>query len=189
MKDRTGRQRRRRARAHWLLAFAAVGVAAVQDAWAQSFDKSWVVANSGTQPAAVDATLRAGGSTFIGGTFDYVGPDTGGAGITTVGVPPGTPTGLPHVDGTVHAIVVDPNGGWWIGGEFHEGGRRLRDEPRARRRERQRRHRLHAEPERPGAGARGQQHRGLRRRRLHDDRRIVADELREPLEQLQRDDV
>lgn len=60
-------------------------------------------------------------TTYIGGSFSFVGPYTGG------GVPISAATakpvpGFPIVNGTVHACVSDGKGGWFIGGDFTRVG-------------------------------------------------------------------
>jgi hypothetical protein len=58
---------------------------------------------------------------YIGGSFTYVGPNTGS------GVPIDTTTGnrvspFPKVNGGVYAVVPDGSGGWFIGGGFTRVG-------------------------------------------------------------------
>ena len=57
------------------------------------------------------------GTTYIGGEFTYVGPNTGGAGAldATSGDPDMT---FAPVAGTVDAAVTDGAGGYYIGGDF-----------------------------------------------------------------------
>src|SRR5438128_1730809 len=93
-------------------------------------------ADLGTTPAqtwvtngVVDAIAPAGGVTYIGGRFNYVGPRTGfGVGISAS---TGQSTGLPEITGhpptadftEVNAAVADGSGGWFVGGLFsHAGG-------------------------------------------------------------------
>jgi hypothetical protein len=61
------------------------------------------------------------GTTYIGGSFTYVGPMTGSAAAlnATSGAPDMT---FPYVDGTVHAAVTDGAGGYYIGGDFTKVG-------------------------------------------------------------------
>ena len=68
----------------------------------------------------VRAIAQSGDTTYIGGDFTYVGPNTGS------GVPFDAATGQPvapyaKVFGTVRASVPDGSGGWYIGGEFTTG--------------------------------------------------------------------
>jgi len=70
---------------------------------------------------AVRAIVVNGPTTYIGGDFSYVGPNTG------TGVPINTTTGVaiasfPKVNGTVYATVPDGSGGWYIGGAFTQVG-------------------------------------------------------------------
>jgi len=69
----------------------------------------------------VHSILPAGNVTYIGGSFTYVGPHTG------CGAPVDTPSGsplepYPQVEGTIHAVVPDGSGGWFIGGSFTRVG-------------------------------------------------------------------
>jgi hypothetical protein len=61
------------------------------------------------------------GTTYIGGGFTYVGPNTGDAAAldATSGAADMT---FPYVDGTVHAAVTDGVGGYFIGGDFTQVG-------------------------------------------------------------------
>jgi len=63
----------------------------------------------------------AGGTTYIGGDFTYVGPNTGGAAAldATSGAPD---LALPLVEGTADAAVSDGAGGYYIGGVFTRVG-------------------------------------------------------------------
>jgi ubiquitin-protein ligase len=58
---------------------------------------------------------------YIGGSFNYVGPNTGnGVGIdNSTG---NTVSGFPYVNGDIYAVVPDGSGGWYIGGEFTSVG-------------------------------------------------------------------
>jgi hypothetical protein len=65
----------------------------------------------------VHAVLSAGGRTYLGGTFDQVGPNTGFG----VQLDPATgtlPSSFAKVDGHVYVTVPDGDGGWYIGGDF-----------------------------------------------------------------------
>src|SRR6185503_20568494 len=67
--------------------------------------------------STVYAMAKSGNTLYIGGNFSQVGPPTGS------GVPVDPATGLPsgnfpRVTGTVHAVVPDGSGGWYIGGDF-----------------------------------------------------------------------
>src|SRR5262245_48586955 len=70
---------------------------------------------------AVYSTAIAGGTIYVGGIFQRIGPATGSA--VPLDAASGTPLALPRVAGTVKAIVTDGSGGWYIGGSFtHVGG-------------------------------------------------------------------
>jgi hypothetical protein len=61
---------------------------------------------------AVYTMVRDGTTTYLGGSFTYVGPNTGH------GVPLDTTTGspvipYPKVNGTVYAVAPDGSGGWY----------------------------------------------------------------------------
>ncbi len=69
----------------------------------------------------VMSVFPAGNTTYIGGTFTYVGPYTG------YGVPLDTSSGdpiqdYPKVNTGVSAAVPDGSGGWYIGGHFTQVG-------------------------------------------------------------------
>ena len=53
---------------------------------------------------------------YLGGSFTYLGPLTGNAGIVDLegNLIPGSPV----VNGTIHTIIEDGNDGWFIGGAF-----------------------------------------------------------------------
>ena len=78
------------------------------------------------QAWVTNGTVRAictapDGTAYIGGDFDYVGPNTGnGAALdATSGA---RDTAFPQVNGTVHAAVSDGAGGYYIGGHFTQVG-------------------------------------------------------------------
>ena len=59
----------------------------------------------------------AGDTLYAGGTFQYVGPNTGG--FAAVGATTGARCGgWPRVDGNVLTMASDGAGGWYIGGSF-----------------------------------------------------------------------
>ncbi|MCX7016343.1 MAG: hypothetical protein NTW86_27940 [Candidatus Sumerlaeota bacterium] len=97
------------------LAAAGVWLHASFPAFAQLSDtpreETWVT------NGIVQAIVRSGDTVYIGGSFTYVGPNTGG------GVPIDAGTGravgsFPKVNGKVGACVSDGIGGWFIGGHF-----------------------------------------------------------------------
>jgi len=76
---------------------------------------TWVT--NGTVSAIATA---ADGTTYIGGDFTYVGPNTGGgAPLDASGSVVGTP--LP-IGGELHATAADGSGGFYIGGSFTSVG-------------------------------------------------------------------
>jgi hypothetical protein len=54
---------------------------------------------------------------YLGGTFDYVGPNTGSAMAFDATTGDGWDT-FPKINGQVNAIVSDGSGGWYVGGAF-----------------------------------------------------------------------
>ncbi len=70
----------------------------------------------------VNAIVRSGGNTYIGGGFTAIGPRTGHG--VPISATSGAPTsGFPDVaGGDVLAAVSDGSGGWVIGGEFTQVG-------------------------------------------------------------------
>jgi hypothetical protein len=65
----------------------------------------------------VHAVLEAGGRTYLGGTFDQVGPNTG-FGVQLDAATGTLPTSFAKVDGHVYVTVPNGKGGWYIGGDF-----------------------------------------------------------------------
>src|SRR5262249_19596501 len=90
--------------------------------WAETVDSTlWVT------DGIVSSVARDGGTIFIGGSFRYVGPPTGGwvlldAHSGAVRRP------YPRVEGEVLAAAPDGSGGWYLGGTFTRVG----DRPRGR---------------------------------------------------------
>jgi len=73
-----------------------------------------------TNGAVSAIATAADGTTYIGGDFTYVGPNTGGgAPLDASGSVVGTP--LP-IAGTLHATAADGSGGFYIGGSFTSVG-------------------------------------------------------------------
>jgi hypothetical protein len=73
----------------------------------------------------VSSLVVTNGKTYLGGTFSYVGPDSGAAGVIdlTTGA---ARRGFPKIEGTVSAAAPDGNGGWYIGGSFTNVGSVMR---------------------------------------------------------------
>ncbi len=93
-------------------------VFAAGDGYAQSStprDSTWV-ANGDVSAIAVTPTV-----TYIGGSFNYVGPHTGNAvaidaATGSVNLP------YPKLNGAVYACAADGSGGWYVGGTFTQAG-------------------------------------------------------------------
>jgi hypothetical protein len=65
----------------------------------------------------VSASVEAGGTLYIGGQFQYIGPATGS--FASISADAGVPDlSMPRVMGDVLAMAPDGSGGWYIGGEF-----------------------------------------------------------------------
>src|ERR1051325_1791140 len=102
-----------------ILAALIAALALVTAASAQSSVPSFgppVVEGSGTD-GTVLAMARSGETLYIGGSFSYVGPDTGGSCVidATTGPRPGP---LAAVRGTVQAVASDGASGWLVGGQL-----------------------------------------------------------------------
>jgi hypothetical protein len=80
-------------------------------AHAQALDASrWVTDGD------VNAIVPWGNTVYVGGSFGYVGPNTGG--WTEVDAAGHATTLLPRLDGEVTAMIGDGAGGWFIAGPF-----------------------------------------------------------------------
>src|SRR5690242_2977453 len=98
-----------------LLAAAIVAPAASADA-APTLNYTPVASWWGTNGRVTDI-VTAGDRVYLGGGFDYIGPQTGyGAGVsgTTGAMVPNAPM----IDGAVYASVADGAGGWYVAGAF-----------------------------------------------------------------------
>jgi hypothetical protein len=96
--------------------FLIAGIPEAQAAPSSSFDRNLWIANN-----TVNCVLPVGDTTYIGGDFTYVGPNTGH------GVPLDVSTGkpvanFPLVNGLIYVTVSDGAGGWYIGGNFTKVG-------------------------------------------------------------------
>jgi len=60
--------------------------------------------------------VHANGITYIGGDFTYITMRTGNGAALSART--ATPTPLPRVNGTIHAVLPDGAGGWYVGGNF-----------------------------------------------------------------------
>jgi hypothetical protein len=94
-----------------LFAFVALAWLGTGPARAQSLDRTlWVTDGD------VNTVVPWGNTLYVGGSFGYVGPNTGG--WTGVDVTGHATTSLPRLDGDVTAAIPDGAGGWFIGGTF-----------------------------------------------------------------------
>ena len=118
----SGRRVRWGKRGIGLLFVIAVGLFGLLAAVAQAVVLSSVPSSKWWVPdGQVESVMPAGKLVYIGGSFNYVGPNTGG------GVPLSLTRGwavarFPKVTGTVDAVVSDGAGGYYIGGSFDEVG-------------------------------------------------------------------
>lgn len=80
-----------------------------------SIDSFW------TTNGNVSAMAVAGNTLYIGGSFTYVGPQTGTWSVLDP-VTGAVDSAWPTVNGTVFAMVSDGAGGWYIGGSFTRVG-------------------------------------------------------------------
>lgn len=89
-----------------------LAVLAVAQAHAQVVQPDlWGTDGEVTSIARVENTL------YLAGSFSNVGPATGGAVPIdrSSGAPP---SHFPRVNGVVHVVIPDGNGGWFVGGDF-----------------------------------------------------------------------
>jgi hypothetical protein len=101
-----------------LAALLAAPVGARADGAPSSTPDQQIWVTNGTVSAIATAP---DGTTYIGGGFTYVGPNTGDAALldATSGAPD---MSFPLVEGAVHAAVADGAGGYYIGGDFTRVG-------------------------------------------------------------------
>ncbi len=97
-------------RASGVLALALL--TSVAPARAEFVDPTWWVTGGPTSSLAV-----SGERLYVGGDFQYVGPNTGGFAALDVNTGALQP-GWPRVDGRVISIAADGNGGWYLAGNF-----------------------------------------------------------------------
>ncbi len=79
-------------------------------------DTSWW----GTNGRVMDMTMM-GNRVYLGGSFDYIGPNTGYGSILTGSTGTLSP-GSQTISGTVRAVLSDGAGGWYVGGDFQRIG-------------------------------------------------------------------
>src|SRR5262245_52928120 len=67
----------------------------------------------------VYSVVKNGGTYYIGGTFTYVGLETGAAGLLTssVDVPN---LDFPSFTGTIYCAISDGSNGWYVGGSIYQ---------------------------------------------------------------------
>jgi hypothetical protein len=96
----------------------ALVVGAARGTWAQAnipVESFWVTDDT------VYGIAESGGTVYLGGAFNYVGPRTGHLARLDSGT--GTPDlALPNVEGRVYTVASDGAGGWFIGGAFARVG-------------------------------------------------------------------
>jgi hypothetical protein len=78
-----------------------------------NWDTTMWVANG-----AVNALEINGNTVYLGGEFSYVGPNTGGGGVTNNLEGRLASTHFVRLDGKVYAALSDGKGGWYVGGSF-----------------------------------------------------------------------
>ncbi|MBD0260104.1 MAG: delta-60 repeat domain-containing protein, partial [Cytophagales bacterium] len=80
---------------------------------AQELDgKMWVT------DGVVHTIARSGNAVYLGGTFNYVGPNTGGGALLDPVAGKLSPKPLLQVNGMVRTSIPDGQGGWFIAGTF-----------------------------------------------------------------------
>ncbi len=98
-----------------LLLVVAAPAASAFDIPSAADPETWV-----TNGDVWDVGTGADGTVYLGGSFSWIGPNTGnGAPLDAGGAVVGTPA---NVDGTVWVAVPDGAGGFYIGGEFTRVG-------------------------------------------------------------------
>jgi trimeric autotransporter adhesin len=98
---------------HAALAALTLATAALapRPAAAQVADPNFPIVLGRVYASAID-----GGTLYLGGQFDYIGPNTGS--FACLDATTGLPLPSARVDGTVSAIVADGHGGYYLGGQF-----------------------------------------------------------------------
>ncbi len=74
----------------------------------------------------VKAFAQYNNTTYIGGTFDYIGPNTG-RGVLIDPITGNYDPSFPKINGEVVACISDGDGGWYIGGIFTKVGNEYRN--------------------------------------------------------------
>ncbi len=65
----------------------------------------------------VHETLLSGNTLYLAGSFRHVAPAIGG-GVPVHAISGAPMTGFPRVSGSVHTVIADGSGGWFVGGDF-----------------------------------------------------------------------
>ncbi len=95
----------------------AAGVLSMLTAWSVPVAAQWTDSTLWGVHGNVAAVARVGNTLYVGGSFNTVGPNSGGG--VLLDRQTGEPVaGNPRVAGAVKAVVPDGSGGWFIGGVF-----------------------------------------------------------------------
>ena len=93
--------------------FGQKALAAIPDA---PDENTWV-----TNGPIYATAVGGDGTVYLGGSFTYVGPYTGG-GVVLSKETGQVQTSFPKVDGEIYAVAADGEGGWYVGGYFTKVG-------------------------------------------------------------------
>ena len=104
---------------YWI--FAIIIVLLQFPSLAQPQDQNFPVANG-----EIDVMDRDGNILYIGGYFNYVGPNTGRGVFLDINSGSYDPN-FPKVNGDVYVCISDNHGGWYIGGTFTKVGNSYRN--------------------------------------------------------------
>uniref|UniRef100_UPI0025BC42E3 hypothetical protein n=1 Tax=Ignavibacterium sp. TaxID=2651167 RepID=UPI0025BC42E3 len=85
------------------------------------FDDNFFVTNEFVSDIIKDSNYL-----YLGGMFNYVGPNTG-RGVILDYVTGQYDAGFPKVNGPIYTCISDNNGGWFIGGSFSKVGSQYRN--------------------------------------------------------------
>ncbi|QHT66432.1 T9SS type A sorting domain-containing protein [Rhodocytophaga rosea] len=66
----------------------------------------------------VNAVVQEGNIIYLGGLFNYIGPNTGGGAVVNIADGQLTNSQPLHIEGTVRTVISDGKGGWYIAGLF-----------------------------------------------------------------------
>jgi hypothetical protein len=73
---------------------------------------------AGTGPGTINASKTIGGSTYVTGKFDYIGPDTHSGVMLSQTTGSLATSEYAHINGTVKCATPDGAGGYYVGGAF-----------------------------------------------------------------------